>query len=410
MSGYYVGCIRTLIRRYIATIVASGSRLRQRLSFFPRRLFRALASGRHSFDGPMATFDIVVVGCGGGPNESNLSFYLLKAGDAKWQDGIVALEGGSGFGALTRLLDAHPDLFASESSNESASDVSLTTAVDVYNRIRCYLVTHAHLDHVNGMVLSAGCGTGPAKLVYGTKETLQGISTIFSGEVWPKLASWADAKEPGSCLLLSPLPLETVYAPVARDISVRLMPISHGQRSPGHTYPCSAYFVRHDPSSREFLFFGDVEPDSVSLEPQNREIWRVAAPKVPDMLSAIFIECSYPSGRPDELLYGHLSPEHLMQELCALAVEVVSFRQRSRLQENSNRARKKKRRNTESLPDLRGSLAGLRVYVIHCKEDLQRKFKEPIHTVIANQVRELVDAKGLGVEIIAAEQRMHIRI
>ena len=54
------------------------------------------------------------------------------------------------------------------------------------------------------MVLSAGCGTGPPKLVYGAKETLQGVSTVFSGEVWPKLASWADAEEPGSCLLLSP--------------------------------------------------------------------------------------------------------------------------------------------------------------------------------------------------------------
>ena len=195
---------------------------------------------------------------------------------------------------------------------------------------------------------------------------------------------------------------------MARDLSVRMMPISHGQHSPGHTYPCAAYFVRHDPSAREFLFFGDVEPDSVSLDPRNREIWRVAAPKVPDTLSTIFIECSYPSGRADDLLYGHLSPEHLTQELCALAVEVVSSRQRARLQENSNRARKKKRRNAESLPDLRGSLTGLRVYIIHCKEDLQRKFKEPIHKVIAGQVRELVDAKGLGVEIVAAEQGMHI--
>ncbi len=196
---------------------------------------------------------------------------------------------------------------------------------------------------------------------------------------------------------------------MARDISVRMMPISHGQRAPGHTYPCTAYFVRHDPSSREFLFFGDVEPDSVSLEPQNREIWRAAAPKIPDTLSAVFIECSYPSGRADGLLYGHLSPEHLTQELCALAVEVVSSRQRARQQESStDGARKKKRRNTESMPDLRGSLTGLRVCIIHCKDDMLGTFEEPIHKVIAGQVRELVDAKGLGAEIVAVEQGMQI--
>ena len=198
---------------------------------------------------------------------------------------------------------------------------------------------------------------------------------------------------------------------MARDISVRMMPISHGQRAPGHTYPCTAYFVRHDPSSREFLFFGDVEPDSVSQDPRNQEIWRAAAPKIPDTLSAIFIECSYPSGRADELLYGHLSPEHLTQELCALAVEVVGSRQRARLQEGSNGgggARKKKRRNAESMPDLRGSLTGLRVYIIHCKDDLLGNFEAPIHKVIAGQVRELVDAKGLGAEIVAVEQGMEI--
>lgn len=199
---------------------------------------------------------------------------------------------------------------------------------------------------------------------------------------------------------------------MARDVSVRMMPISHGQRAPGHTYPCTAYFVRHDPTSKEFLFFGDVEPDSVSLEPQNKEIWRATAPKVPDALSAIFIECSYPSGRADDLLYGHLSPEHLTQELCALAVEVVSSRQRTRLQEGSNGdgngARKKKRRNAESMPDLRGSLIGLCVYIIHCKDDLPGTFDEPIQRMIAGQVRQLVDSKGLGAEIVAVEQGMHI--
>ena len=69
---------------------------------------------------------------------------------------------------------------------------------------RCYLLTHAHLDHVNGLVLSAGSVAGPPKLVYGGRQTLQGVAGIFSGEVWPKLASWEDAPEPGSCLLLSP--------------------------------------------------------------------------------------------------------------------------------------------------------------------------------------------------------------
>ena len=39
---------------------------------------------------------------------------------------------------------------------------------------------------------------------------------------------------------------------------------------------------------------------------------------------------------------------------------------------------------------------------------MQRKYEEPIQRVIARQVRELVDARGLGAEIVAVEQGMHI--
>ena len=194
---------------------------------------------------------------------------------------------------------------------------------------------------------------------------------------------------------------------MAHDLSVRMMPISHGQNE-GVTHPCTAYFIRHDSTKREMLFFGDVEPDKVSADPQNLEIWRAAAPKIPDTLSAIFIECSWPSGRADDLLYGHLSPEHLTDELCALAVEVARSRERARTQGHTNGARKKKRRNHDSLPSTRDVLTGLRVYIIHCKDDIKGTFDKPIHEVIAGQVRDLVEAKRLGAEIIAVQQGMHI--
>lgn len=40
-------------------------------------------------------FEMVVVGSGGGPDETNLSGYLLKPRNASWRDGIIALEGGA---------------------------------------------------------------------------------------------------------------------------------------------------------------------------------------------------------------------------------------------------------------------------------------------------------------------------
>lgn len=85
----------------------------------------------------------------------------------------------------------------------------------------------------------------------------------------------------------------------------------------------SASFLRDAATAREVLVFGDVEPDSLSLSPRNRRVWREAAPKIADgNLAAICIECSYDDAQPDDCLYGHLTPRFLMEELGVLAAEV----------------------------------------------------------------------------------------
>ncbi len=210
------------------------------------------------------------------------------------------------------------------------------------------------------------------------------------------------------------------------------MPVWHGQNDTLGDYESSAFFIRHDPTGQEFLFFGDVSPDSLSSKPQTISVWRAAAPKIPSTLSTIFIECSWPSGRSDEQLYGHLSPEHLVDELTALAAEVAAVRSAAAATATATAAksshestasyvaaasaadkpkRKKRRRRNRSVDaDSKPSepLAGLRIYVIHCKEDLEREFSRPIYHVIRDQVESLVRAKGLGAEVLSAEQGMTI--
>jgi len=85
-------------------------------------------------------------------------------------------------------------------------------------------------------------------------------------------------------------------------------------------YNSTAFFIRDTNSGREIIIFGDVEPDSISMLPRNEQVWAMAAPKiVSGHLTAIFIECSYDDSREDELLFGHMTPSHLMVELKKLA-------------------------------------------------------------------------------------------
>lgn len=194
------------------------------------------------------------------------------------------------------------------------------------------------------------------------------------------------------------------YTTIFPDVSVRAMPINHGKNALGE-YESAAFFIRHDPSLREFLFFGDVEPDSVAEKPRTINVWRAAASKIPETLSTLFIECSYPSGRPDNILFGHLTPEHLVAELSVLAQEVVAYRrQKSTSDARKRPIRKRQKRNSITSEDLKGALLGLRVCIIHCKDDASLGTVPPIREVILAQVRQLVDANKLGAKIFAAEQ------
>ncbi|KAL0071648.1 3',5'-cyclic-nucleotide phosphodiesterase pde1 [Marasmius tenuissimus] len=322
-----------------------------------------------------AIFDLVVVGAGGGPDETNLSSYLLKRTGTAWEDGIIAVEAGSGPGALSRLLLQNPKLF-----EESYS------AADIYSFVRCYLLSHAHLDHINGLVISAGSLSGPRKRVYSVKKALQDLETVFSDRIWPNLASWDEDDEEYK-LLYSILSTNGRYQTILPDISVQTMPLNHGSNQSG-AYESAAFIIRDDTSEREFVS------------------------SIPHKLSTIFIECSWPSGRSDDSLYGHLSPEHLKNELVALATEVYTLKNGMKTGKSLRPQRKRQKRNPIAVGELKGVLGGLRVYIIHVKDELKRVKPEncPMREVILEQVKSLVDPLELGVEILIAAPGMHIRI
>ncbi|KAJ7445789.1 cyclic-AMP phosphodiesterase [Mycena galericulata] len=350
-------------------------------------------------------FDFVVVGEGGGPDETNLSAYLFKPSAATWEDGIVALEAGSGLGALQRLLQRDPRLFNSPDQQPSARPKTYS-ASEIYSFVRCFLISHGHLDHVLGLVISAGSLSGPRKRLYAARQTLTDLESVFADRIWPNLASWKEDDDDHK-LLYTALGMNDAYETLIPDVSVRGFPVSHGHNVAGN-YDSSAFFIRYDPTGHEFLFFGDLEPDALSLSPQTINVWRNAAPKIPTMLATIFMECSWPSSRSDDALYGHLKPEHFVNELEVLATEVVKVR--TAAQTPPRPVRKKQRMNSLASPprDVRGALAGVRVFVIHCKDTLDGEPDRPNQTLIVEQIKALVEAKGLGVEILAARQGMRI--
>jgi cAMP phosphodiesterase len=105
----------------------------------------------------------------------------------------------------------------------------------------------------------------------------------------------------------------------------------------------TAFFIRAEATGKEILIFGDVEPDAISLCPRTHIVWAEAASKISHgLLAGIFIECSYNDSQKDAVLFGHLSPRHLIAELQALGDMVAEKRK-----ENAEKVgRKRKRAST----------------------------------------------------------------
>lgn len=115
--------------------------------------------------------------------------------------------------------------------------------------------------------------------------------------------------------------------------------------TPSCVVDSTAFFIRDTASHREVLIFGDVEPDTISLSPRNVYIWQEAARKIAiGILGGIFIECSYDDSQPDNVLFGHLNPKHLIAELQALA-HLVAETKASRHLERGVKKRKRSAAN-----------------------------------------------------------------
>ncbi|KAJ1021614.1 hypothetical protein NDA16_003751 [Ustilago loliicola] len=219
----------------VATANRSSSRLAQRRgsaysdqSFYSASDYRRRKQPRvalHPQDQP-ASFSFVCLGTGGGPLEGDCSCYLLKPADADWQDGSIVVEGGSWLGALTDVLEQHgPDSAFHDFEFPATTPSPYLRAGLMASFSRAFLISHAHLDHILGLVLGSASLPGK-RAVFGLKPTLENILDMFNGKIWPKLASWKE-DEPYTMYHMRSLENQRPFS-VSDTLSVLPFALSHG--------------------------------------------------------------------------------------------------------------------------------------------------------------------------------------
>lgn len=300
-------------------------------------------------------FDLLVLGSEGGLAESNLSSFLVGEKGAGW---FVALDAGNLLSGLRAAREKG-------SLNGLVPKDSPYTAEGwmIKEGIKAYVLSHAHLDHIAGLVINSTDDS--AKPIYALGSTIDYLrDNVFNWEVWPNFGD--EGVEP--CLgqyRYQRVPALESQQLVGTSMTLRSYPLCHSD-----CYPSTA-FLLGAPRSAYLLYVGDTGPDEVEHSQNLDRLWSAVAPLVrAKELRAVMLECSYPNGRSPELLFGHLTPEWMLKELHRLEDKVG-----------------------------KGGLRGLKVVVFHIKPTLM---KGP--TTREQIMQQLKAGNDLGVEFLFPEQ------
>lgn len=298
-------------------------------------------------------FDVLVLGARGGIEDGNLSAYLIRPqGDSRG----VTCDAGTLVAGL-RVAEARGAL--ADAAVPAGSPLSRVGHV-LRNDIKGYLISHAHLDHVSGMIIASP--EDSAKPIYALPSVQAELGrSYFRPGPWNNFTDRGAEPRLGKYHAVDLVPGEAVSL---ADTAMRVtaFPLAHaGTES-------TAFLVEHGRDA--LLCLGDTGADAVEHSDRLRALWAAVAERVRDRrLKAIVIEVSFPSDRPDALLFGHLTPAWLLRELRVL----------------------------EQLAG-KGTLAGMPVVVSHIKFALETE--QPQRRILS----ELNAANDVGVRFILPEQ------
>lgn len=292
-------------------------------------------------------FQVIPLGVRGGIDESNLSSYLVAPAGS---DQYIGLDAGTVYGGIEKAI--RNKLFSGAPSGV------------IRKHIKGYFISHAHLDHVAGLIMTSPDDS--AKTIYALPSCMKLLQDhYFNGDTW---ANFGDA---GKGYLIKQYHYKTLAPGEETAVDHSTLKVAPFPLSHVNPFESTAFLVNNQ--GAYLLYLGDTGPDEVEKSNQLKLLWQRVAPLIREgALRGIFIEVSFPNSQPDNKLFGHLTPAWLVKEMEILAG--LTGREKMR---------------------------GLNVVVTHGKPPLSK---------ILQLQQELKTANRLGLNLIFPEQGKQLRL
>src|SRR5690625_336365 len=241
------------------------------------------------------SFDIIPLVIYGGGEEGNLSAYLIV--ETEQQD-YLSLDAGTLRTGINKSIE-------NGIWKEDAAYV-------LRNFIKAYFISHGHLDHLAGMIINSP--DDAKKPIYALPSTIEVLKNkYFTNDAWSNFAN--EGEEPVLGIYTYKRKKDTEKFRVeGTSLHAQIFELSHM-----NPYKSSAILISNS-KGESVLYFGDTGADRIEKSDKLEKIWTYIADLVRNKsLKAIMIETSFDSDRKDELLFGHLTPKLLNEELQNLA-------------------------------------------------------------------------------------------
>lgn len=248
--------------------------------------------------GGTPAFELVTLGDTGGIKDGNLSAFLLRSVN---DENYVALDAGSLVNGIDVAL-----------ANNAFSH--LTTPPDpklqangniLHHHVKAYLISHGHLDHVAGLLIASPSDNN--KTIYALESVNKTMSdTYFNWQAWANFTNRGIKPQLNKYDVVDLAPQQTS---LIKDTQLKVTAFSLS-----HPLESTAFVIENQ--NDMFVYFGDTGPDEVEKQGKLAVVWQYLANSMEHKrLRGMVIEVSFDNKRPDNLLFGHLTPKYLMQEL-----------------------------------------------------------------------------------------------